>query len=156
MQRRSSTGHTIGTVGEGHFQLLRPFGSRHARRRSAPDKLSWSYYQSCPTQSLSYPHTLKSAQTAILIPVRSITVDTPSLEAWLGSDAYELVAGARVAVIGCGRLGRDVVRCLLLTGACTEPRGRMVFIDHGDATLETPDSFRRKGRSHTGQWLDLY
>lgn len=82
---------------------------------------------------------------------RKTTVDTPSLEAWLGPDVCENVAGARVAVIGCGRLGRDVVRCLLLTGACTEPRGRMVFIDHGDTALKIPASSQPNGSSHTGE-----
>eukprot|EP00903_Cladosiphon_okamuranus_P010786 g10192.t1 len=41
---------------------------------------------------------------------KRIVVDTPSLEAWLGPDLCESVASARIAVIGCGRLGRDVVR----------------------------------------------
>lgn len=82
---------------------------------------------------------------------RETAVDASSLEAWLGPDVCENVASARVAVIGCGRLGRDVVRCLLLTGACTEPRGRMVLIDHGDAALKNPGSPKPGGRSHAGK-----
>lgn len=82
---------------------------------------------------------------------RQTAVGTPSLEAWLDPDVWEIIASARVAVIGCGRLGRDLVRCLLLTGACTEPRGRMVLIDHGDAALKTPGSSRPKGCSHAGK-----
>ncbi|CAM9606563.1 unnamed protein product, partial [Hapterophycus canaliculatus] len=74
------------------------------------------------------------------------TVDPPLLEAWLGSDLNNIVAGARVAVIGCGHLGRDVARCLLLSGACTGPRGRMVFIDHGGFTSSSGGKVLHKSR----------
>ncbi|CAB1111090.1 unnamed protein product [Ectocarpus sp. CCAP 1310/34] len=60
------------------------------------------------------------------------STDPLPVQAWLGTDLNNKFASARIAVIGCGRLGRDVARCLLHTGACTNPRGRMVFIDHGD------------------------
>ncbi|CAM9422327.1 unnamed protein product [Ectocarpus sp. 12 AP-2014] len=63
---------------------------------------------------------------------KAIATDPLPLQAWLGTDLSNKFASARIAVIGCGRLGRDVARCLLHTGACTNPRGRMVFIDHGD------------------------
>ncbi|CAN0255593.1 unnamed protein product [Ectocarpus sp. 4 AP-2014] len=63
---------------------------------------------------------------------KAIATDPLPLQAWLGTDLSNKFASARIAMIGCGRLGRDVARCLLHTGACTNPRGRMVFIDHGD------------------------
>lgn len=69
-----------------------------------------------------------------------LAVDPLPLEAWVGVDLSDIVAGACVAVIGCGRLGRDFVRCLLLTGACTGPRGRMVFIDHGETAPSYPSA----------------
>lgn len=75
---------------------------------------------------------LTPADLTLLNPrARRAAVDPPLLEAWLGSDLSKIVADARIAVVGCGHLGRDVARCLLLSGACAGTRGRMVFIDHG-------------------------
>ncbi|CAM9875727.1 unnamed protein product [Ectocarpus fasciculatus] len=69
------------------------------------------------------------------------STDPLPLKAWLGTDLSNKFASARIAVIGCGRLGRDVARCLLHTGACTNPRGRMVFIDHrNDSSISTSSS----------------
>lgn len=63
------------------------------------------------------------------------TVDPPPLEAWPGKVESANLEGARLALIGCGRLGRDIARCLVLTGACAGSRGRLVLIDHGDALM---------------------
>ncbi|CAN0405806.1 unnamed protein product, partial [Ectocarpus sp. 12 AP-2014] len=47
---------------------------------------------------------------------KAIATDPLPLQAWLGTDLSNKFASARIAVIGCGRLGRDVARCLLHTG----------------------------------------
>lgn len=44
----------------------------------------------------------------------------------------------RTGVVGCNRLGREVARCLALSGACSGTRGRMAFIDSRDAFCPGP------------------
>lgn len=63
--------------------------------------------------------------------------DPGPLATWLGAAAGRTVEGARVALVGCNRFGRDVARCLALTRACTSSRGRVVFIDCGDALMSS-------------------
>lgn len=70
------------------------------------------------------------------LPPTLTVLDAGALKAWLSPVTGHKIQDARVAIIGCNRLGREVARCLANSGVCSGPSGRVIFIDGGD-TLRT-------------------